>query len=416
MSQLLEFVKGYPGVQLRGDSLAIDFRFQGVRCRETLKNMAATKANIKWAYNKRTVILHEIAQGTFNYRSHFPDSKKADLFAPVQQVPTVNEALDVWLKTKESSLAPKTWRGYQGIADNRLRPKFGHRTLDSILQSEIKTWRVRDLGELSNKTINDIMTPLRGIFEDALADRIIEFNPLTHVKNLERDSEDNADPFGMAELDIISATETTRESERNGFLFACWSGLRISEWLSLAWEDVDFNKREVSVRRSVVRGDYKVPKTRGSVRTVHLLDQAWDILLQQKALTFMQRPQTVEVTQADKRRKKKEKLTFIFTDTFTHEPYINSARVSERFFESFLKKLGIRYRGPNQARHTYASQLLTKGVAERWIMREMGHTSIQMFEKHYGRWMDSEMPGMAETVSKMFQMVTSRSQDKTKIM
>lgn len=33
----------------------------------------------------------------------------------------------------------------------------------------------------------------------------------------------------------------------------------------------------------------------------------------------------------------------------------------------------------------------------------MGHTSIQMFEKHYGRWMDSEMPDMAKTVSQMFQ-------------
>lgn len=71
--------------------------------------------------------------------------------------------------------------------------------------------------------------------------------------------------------------------------------------------------------------------------------------------------------------------------------------------KGFLKKIGIRYRGPNQARHTFASQLLTKGVAERWIMREMGHTSIQMFEKHYGRWMDSEMPDMAKTVSQMFQ-------------
>lgn len=102
-----------------------------------------------------------------------------------------------------------------------------------------------------------------------------------------------------------------------------------------------------------------------------------------------------------------------FTDSFTKQPFINSARVSEKFFEAFLKKLGIRFRGPNQARHTFASQLLTKGVAERWIMREMGHTSIQMFEKHYGRWMDSEMPGMAATVSKMFQMGTSGTQANT---
>lgn len=403
MSQLHDLVKEVKGVSIHGNSFRIQFHYKGVKCRETIKNIKLTKANLEYVKRLREGILVEISKGTFDYRKQFPGSKRADLFSPVQHIPTVDEALDTWLAMIKPTVTPKTFSNYNSSAENYIRPKFGSRTLDSILQSEIKTWRVRDLGHLTNKTINDILTPLRGVYKDAMADRVVDFNPLDHVKNLERDSEDNADPFSMSELQIIAKAETNRVSERNAFIFACWSGLRISEWLSLAWEDIDFHKQELTVKRSVVRGHYKVPKTKGSVRTVHLLDQAWEVLQKQKELTFMQRPVTVEVTQADNRKKKKEKLTFIFTDTFTQEPYINSARVSERFFESFLKKIGIRYRGPNQARHTFASQLLTKGVAERWIMREMGHTSIQMFEKHYGRWMDSEMPDMAKTVSQMFQ-------------
>ncbi|MBU76534.1 MAG: hypothetical protein CMK63_06020 [Pseudoalteromonadaceae bacterium] len=62
----------------------------------------------------------------------------------------------------------------------------------------------------------------------------------------------------------------------------------------------------------------------------------------------------------------------------------------------------MRYRAINQARHTFASQLLTKGVAERWIARQMGHTSITMLEKHYGKWMNEEIPDMAARVSKIF--------------
>ncbi len=128
----------------------------------------------------------------------------------------------------------------------------------------------------------------------------------------------------------------------------------------------------------------------------------------------MNHKRVVEVTQSDKRRKKNESLTFVFPDTFTLEPYINSARVAERFFQSFLKKLNIRYRGPNQARHTFASRLLTTGAPERWIMREMGHTSIMMFEKHYGRWMDDEMPSMSERISKLIDTATSESHEKMK--
>jgi len=77
------------------------------------------------------------------------------------------------------------------------------------------------------------------------------------------------------------------------------------------------------------------------------------------------------------------------------------------FFFNFLPYFKVRDRGANQARHTFASQLLTKGVNERWIMREMGHTSISMFEKHYGRWIDEEMPDMAQTVTDMFRTATS---------
>jgi len=413
-NSISEFVKDYDGVHLRGESIVIDFYYKGVRCRETLKNLKATQANVKWAFNKRNVVLHEIATKIFSYRNHFPDSKKADLFEPAAIIPTVAEALDTWLETKESEYAPKTFRGYKSTVENYLKPKFGNRRIDSLMQSEVKRWRSRDLGQLTNKTINDILTPLRGAFKDAMADRVIEFNPLEHVKNLDRDSEDNADPFTTEELIRIGKAETSRESERNAFLFACHTGVRISEWLCLAWEDIDLVKGEVYIKRAVVRGDYKVPKTKGSVRTVHLTRQAKEILLAQQSISKMNRKHTVEVTQSDKRRKKKESLTFVFPDTFTLEPYINSARVAERFFEAFLKKLNIRYRGPNQARHTFASRLLTTGAPERWIMREMGHTSIMMFEKHYGRWMDDEMPGMSERVSNLIDMVTSESHEKMK--
>ena len=409
-----DLLKEHKGVSIRGDSIRIAFTYKGVRCKETLKNVSVSETNILFASNKRTAILHEITTNCFDYRKHFPDSKRANVFSPVREIPLVKDALDDWLKSKEGTITPKSLSYYRSCADKRIKPKFGERRLNEIQQSEVKRWRSHDLGSLSNKTINDIMTPLRGIYEEAMGDRLIDFNPLNHVTNLERDSEDNADPFTMKEIEAIRNGVTTREQERNAVLFACFSGVRISEWLALAWEDVDFVNREVKIQRSVVQGNYSYPKTKGSVRIVHLLDQAWDMLIQQKPLTYMLSPVEVSVLQHDKRRKKKERLNFVFRDSFTLEPIHNSARVAEKFFDDYVRKIGIRHRGPNQARHTFASQLLTKGVAERWIMREMGHTSIQMFEKHYGRWMDAEMPDMAKTVSQILRNGPNMAQIKLK--
>lgn len=389
------------GIQIHGKNIRISFRYKGVLCREALKGVAITDSNIRFASNKRTVILHEIATGTFDYRGHFPESKRANLFSPVKLLPKISDALKEWVAVKSSEIRPKTLNNYQGCIDNHILPKFGNRIVGDISQSEFKSWRVKDLGHLSNKTINDIFIPLRGIYETAIADRLIDFNPLDHVTNLERSFDDNADPFSRSEIATLTNTQTNRESEKRGFLFACWSGVRVSEWMALAWEDVDFKNRQIKINRSVVKGSYAFPKTKGSHRTIDLLDQAWDILMQQKELSFMLPKSEVEVITEDNRKKRKQKLSFVFVDSFTFAPYINSARLSERFWDAFLKTAKVRYRGINQARHTFASQLLTRGVAERWIMRQMGHTSIKTFEQHYARWMDSEMPDMAATVSNL---------------
>lgn len=58
-----------------------------------------------------------------------------------------------------------------------------------------------------------------------------------------------------------------------------------------------------------------------------------------------------------------------------------------------LNAAGARYRGPGQCRHTYASQLLTTGVASvDWIAEQMGHTSANMVRQHYGMWINEDGP------------------------
>ena len=69
------------------------------------------------------------------------------------------------------------------------------------------------------------------------------------------------------------------------------------------------------------------------------------------------------------------------------------------FVKSHCKASGVSYRGIGQARHTYGSQLVTANVNLNWIAKQMGHSTIKMLEKHYGRWMESEVPDMAAQVS-----------------
>lgn len=389
------------GVELHGKSLRILFSYRGVRCRETLKGLQVNKANIRFAASKRATILHEIAMGAFDYRAHFPDSPKAIFFCgSLDTQRTVAQGLDTWLANKEKTTAHATYANYKSKANTHVRPKWGSRPIATLTRTEIDTWRTVDLHHLSNKTINEIMIVFRGVLRDAELDGVIERNPAEGLDNL-KVHRDEPDPFTRAEIARFIACPTAREQEVAMMGFACWSGLRLSELIAVAWEDIDLTRWVVKVQRANVMGRYKVPKTAGSVREVELLEPAREFLRQQMAKTLMLPAQPFDVLAADNKTILKQSLRMVFLNSNNGKPHANDLAVRERFWDAHLKRAKVRYRGPNHARHTYASQLLTAGVPKEWIANQMGHTSTRMIEERYGKWIREDAPSMAAMVSKM---------------
>ena len=94
--------------------------------------------------------------------------------------------------------------------------------------------------------------------------------------------------------------------------FMIWAGPRVSETISLAWEDVDLEHGTVTFRRSKVRGAYRVTKTRRSMRKVRLLAPAWNALRKVDALTRKRKAETVEIVERDNKTVRRHTLHFVF--------------------------------------------------------------------------------------------------------
>ncbi len=95
----------------------------------------------------------------------------------------------------------------------------------------------------------------------------------------------------------------------------------------------------------------------------------------------------------------------MFLNTTTGEPHVNDFSIRDRFFKTHLEYAGVRYRGPGQCRHTYASQLLSSGVVSiDWIAEQMGHTSSNMIRKHYGTWINEDGPDVISMLEHALQM------------
>ncbi|MCY1296745.1 Tyrosine recombinase XerC [compost metagenome] len=272
-------------------------------------------------------------------------------------------------------------------AESAIRPRWGKEQID------LQEWVQDQLAAtLKNKTIREVISIVRQVFRLYRTRKKVAHDPTEGIVVRLPDPED-PDPFTRAEIKKILETPTDRTLELLMVQFMIWAGPRVSETIALAWEDVDLVSGTVKFRRSKVRGAYRVTKTRRSTRKVRLLAPAWEALKMTKALTRGGKPQEVEVVQRDNKTRRKERMHFVFLNTNTDEPHVSDFSVRDRFFKAHLNAAEVRYRGPGQCRHTYASQLLTTGVASiDWIAEQMGHTNGNMIRQHYGKWINEDGP------------------------
>ena len=68
---------GFPGIEIHGRSIRVDFMYKGVRHRHTL-GMEPTKNNIKHAARLRSAALFALKSGNYNEAEFFPHSRPSE--------------------------------------------------------------------------------------------------------------------------------------------------------------------------------------------------------------------------------------------------------------------------------------------------------------------------------------------------
>ncbi|NDW15186.1 tyrosine-type recombinase/integrase [Alteromonas genovensis] len=313
--------------------------------------------------------------------------------------------INTFLEIKRHKLASCTYKNYVRKIRKHIKPKFESVCVTEISPLDIEKWVAIELAYLSDKTIKELVSLLSQIITIAQLEGVIDKHPIASLTTSRvlklKASLSQPDPFTQPEIRRIALTETPRKSEQNMVLFNCYAGLRLSELMALAWEDIDFDRNIIHVQRAVVERDYKTPKTESSIRIVELLPKAREILMRQKML----RPSpisNISVTQPDNRSQKQQEVTFVFFDSRTGLALSHDNQFRNVTYKKLLVKSGVRVRGINQTRHTYASHLISAGLPLAWVARQMGHNSIKMIEKHYSKWLLTNNEDMLAMASSAF--------------
>jgi integrase len=336
------------------------------RCREIIPREPTAK-NLKDAFEIKQMILTEIKLGTFDYAKRFPTSINAKKHSvSAGNLITIEETLNNWLRIHQRRLAMSTIRDYNSAINHHLIPSFGHIYLSELTTPMVKNW-IASL-KISAKRINNIMTPLRMVFEDAYEDEVIHKNPLRRIKNLPVKTRE-PEPFSQKEIGNI--LKQLAGQVHNLIKTAFWTGMRTSELIGLRWSDIDFTKKQIHIRNVIVRNTEKQPKTNSGIRSIEMNEYSLAAL----------------EAQAKNYGKAKG---YVFTDSTSLNIPFDDQKIRKRIWNPALKKADIKYREPYQTRHTFASTMLMQKKTPFWVSRQMGHASPTQTYKSYARWIESD--------------------------
>ena len=198
------------------------------------------------------------------------------------------------------------------------------------------------------------------------------------------------------------------------YAFLLETGLRTGEMIALTWDNVDWDKRTLSIEKTMEfrykRQQFWVagpPKTMTSYRTIPLTNRAYEILREIYA-TKDTRKQSAALNTvleyADKRKDKKQKKQFnmsdlIFINFRTGMPNKNSS------YDTHLYKLcdeaGIKRFCMHCLRHTYATRCIEAGMQPKTLQKLLGHSSLKTTMDRYVHVTDDSM----ENGIKLFEQV-----------
>ncbi len=367
-------------VRSRNGMLFVDFRYCGVRCREQTL-LPDTPANRRKVQPLLERIDTCIKHGIFVYEDFFPGSPRAKQFVDDQHaiarrnitvaassttLPLLSQFAAEWWVENEIRWKQSYQESTKQTLDKRILPVLGHYRVDEISRAELLKFRAGLVTSgpagrtITNDRVNHIMTPLRLMLADA-AERFNFVNPCLGLKPLRVKSTD-VDPFSLPEVKAI--IEKVRSDFRNYYTVRFFTGLRTAEIDGLQWKYVDFSRRLILVRETVVNRRIESTKTPESVRDVWMSKQVLNAMKSQYESTG--------------------KLSdFVFCNRLGKPLMYRD--VSRRIWYPLLRYLNLKRRRPYQTRHTAATLWLAAGENPEWIARQMGHTTTRMLFTVYSR-------------------------------
>lgn len=308
---------------------------------------------------------------------------------------TLEQYLKEWLQSHKS-IRPRTYERYEAIIRLHLVPTLGKLTLQKLTAQHLDRLYTRKIESgLKPKTVAAIHTMLHTALDKAVRLGLIARN-VCDLVSPPRVVRKEITPLTLEQVQKLLEAAKGHPQEVL-FILALSTGMRRGELLGLKWQDIDFERGVLQVRRALVRmptgqGYQEAePKTAKSRRSIALTSFAIEALKRHREIQQQWKEAAGPFWQNN---------DYVFCKPLGE--HLNPGYDVLVQLKLLLEKAGLPDIRFHDLRHCTATMLLAKGVHPKVVQEILGHSEIGMTLNTYSHVLPTMQKDAMEKLDDLF--------------